>query len=229
MRQVVLPLGGYTKAQVRIIARAAGLTNADRKDSYGICFIGKRDFKGESVPPDGSFIVEPCRQGTVGAVPRLYGYRFSGQVCHCHTGCVPRPGQPADRWYVLVLLCLSALQCDCKQSLHCTLPGPQGSITAVRLTRLANAHGLAALPVAGLLFRKPLPPATFTLSKAMITLRYIRQAYMYRPDVALLTHALDWGEHAFSCFCVDGCPRLQLAVHGQSARSFDRSPLTLSV
>ncbi|MDR0351698.1 MAG: tRNA 2-thiouridine(34) synthase MnmA [Puniceicoccales bacterium] len=34
------PLGDMTKAEVRKIARAAGLANAERKDSQGICFLG---------------------------------------------------------------------------------------------------------------------------------------------------------------------------------------------
>lgn len=42
--RVILPLGGYTKQRVRSIAMEAGLTTAKRKDSYGICFVGKRPF-----------------------------------------------------------------------------------------------------------------------------------------------------------------------------------------
>ena len=37
-----MPLGSLRKSQVRAGAAAAGLPNAGRKDSYGICFIGKR-------------------------------------------------------------------------------------------------------------------------------------------------------------------------------------------
>jgi tRNA-specific 2-thiouridylase len=39
---VETPLGGFTKRQVRCMASRAGLPNAHRKDSYGICFVGKR-------------------------------------------------------------------------------------------------------------------------------------------------------------------------------------------
>jgi len=42
--RVILPIGGYTKQRVRSIAMEAGLTTAKRKDSYGICFVGKRPF-----------------------------------------------------------------------------------------------------------------------------------------------------------------------------------------
>jgi tRNA-specific 2-thiouridylase len=44
------PLGDTTKPEVRKIARAAGLENADRKDSQGICFLGNvkiQDFLGQ--------------------------------------------------------------------------------------------------------------------------------------------------------------------------------------
>ena len=47
------PLGDLTKPQVRALARAAGLPNADKKDSQGICFIGEvkmRDFLRAYVP-----------------------------------------------------------------------------------------------------------------------------------------------------------------------------------
>jgi tRNA-specific 2-thiouridylase len=47
------PLGDLTKPQVRALACAAGLSNADKKDSQGICFIGEvkmRDFLRAYVP-----------------------------------------------------------------------------------------------------------------------------------------------------------------------------------
>lgn len=37
----LFPLGGYQKTQVRELAQQAGLPNAQRKDSQGICFLGK--------------------------------------------------------------------------------------------------------------------------------------------------------------------------------------------
>jgi tRNA-uridine 2-sulfurtransferase len=43
--RVLFPLGELTKAQVRDIAREAGLPVFDKPDSTGICFIGERPFR----------------------------------------------------------------------------------------------------------------------------------------------------------------------------------------
>jgi tRNA-uridine 2-sulfurtransferase len=45
LKQVLFPLGGLLKSEVRARARAAGLPVAEKKDSTGICFIGNRDFR----------------------------------------------------------------------------------------------------------------------------------------------------------------------------------------
>ena len=44
-RQVLFPLAGYRKESVRALAAAHGLSSASRRDSYGICFVGKRNFR----------------------------------------------------------------------------------------------------------------------------------------------------------------------------------------
>jgi len=45
LNQVLFPIGHLHKKEVREIALANGLATAEKKDSTGICFIGKRDFK----------------------------------------------------------------------------------------------------------------------------------------------------------------------------------------
>jgi len=53
VRSARFPLGGLVKPEVRRLAREAGLANAGKKDSQGICFIGQvkmRDFLRTYVP-----------------------------------------------------------------------------------------------------------------------------------------------------------------------------------
>jgi tRNA-specific 2-thiouridylase len=41
LSHTLFPLGGYEKPRVREIAKEAGLINAEKKDSQGICFVGE--------------------------------------------------------------------------------------------------------------------------------------------------------------------------------------------
>lgn len=43
LRHCLFPIGGYTKPEVRAVAKKLGLPNADKPDSQGICFIGEID------------------------------------------------------------------------------------------------------------------------------------------------------------------------------------------
>ncbi len=45
LSKAIFPIGSLNKPEVRKIAKQAKLVNADRKDSQGICFIGKIDLK----------------------------------------------------------------------------------------------------------------------------------------------------------------------------------------
>ncbi|MBI3508163.1 MAG: tRNA 2-thiouridine(34) synthase MnmA [Chlamydiia bacterium] len=45
LKRVLFPVGSLYKKEVRTLARKANLPVSDKKDSTGICFIGKRDFK----------------------------------------------------------------------------------------------------------------------------------------------------------------------------------------
>lgn len=67
LKHTLFPLSGRTKAEIREIARSAGLPTSEKRDSTGICFIGERDFKrflqsylpsqpGDIVTPDGNVV-----------------------------------------------------------------------------------------------------------------------------------------------------------------------------
>ena len=45
LEKVLFPLGSFSKADVRRIAEKIGLDNADKKDSYDVCFLGSQKFK----------------------------------------------------------------------------------------------------------------------------------------------------------------------------------------
>ncbi|MCI6270680.1 MAG: tRNA 2-thiouridine(34) synthase MnmA [Lactobacillus delbrueckii] len=62
IKRVMFPLQDLTKPEVRRIAEEAGLVNAKKKDSTGICFIGERNFKhflSEFLPAQGGDMVTP--------------------------------------------------------------------------------------------------------------------------------------------------------------------------
>ena len=58
--KALFPLADVSKTQVREIARAAGLHNASREESMGLCFVGERrrfnDFLGMSCDGQGFFL-----------------------------------------------------------------------------------------------------------------------------------------------------------------------------
>lgn len=45
LQKVLFPVGDLEKSEVRRLAREAGLATSEKKDSTGICFIGKRNFR----------------------------------------------------------------------------------------------------------------------------------------------------------------------------------------
>lgn len=45
LKHILFPVGGMTKAEVRVLAKKFGLATAQKKDSQGLCFVGKIDMK----------------------------------------------------------------------------------------------------------------------------------------------------------------------------------------
>lgn len=67
LKYSLFPIGNYIKPEVRVLAKKFGLPNAERKDSQGLCFVGKislSDFlksylpldKGKILNPEGKFL-----------------------------------------------------------------------------------------------------------------------------------------------------------------------------
>ncbi len=60
MRRLLLPVGGYSKAEIRDVARDAGLPVADKPDSQEICFIPMNDYRAflaeRSAPTPGDIV-----------------------------------------------------------------------------------------------------------------------------------------------------------------------------
>lgn len=75
LSRIIFPIGDLTKPEVRRIAAGSGLPNAAKKDSQGICFVGKVDLK--------AFLSDraPGRPGPVVSV--------DGEVLGVHQGIAP--------------------------------------------------------------------------------------------------------------------------------------------
>lgn len=98
LARAVFPLGGLTKTEVRQLAVAAGLPVHAKRDSTGICFIGKRPFReflAGYVPEAPGDIVTPG--GTVLGRHRGLAYYTLGQ--RQGSGIGGQPGR-AGAWYV---------------------------------------------------------------------------------------------------------------------------------
>ena len=70
LSRIIFPIGDLTKDEVRKLAREQGLPTADKKDSQGICFIGKVDLP--------TFLQQrlETKKGNVIEIPRRFaGYR----------------------------------------------------------------------------------------------------------------------------------------------------------
>lgn len=74
LSKILLPLGEFTKPQIREIARENGFSNADRGDSQDICFI-----------PDGDYISFLKKYGKIDFVPGNF-IDISGNVLGRHNG-----------------------------------------------------------------------------------------------------------------------------------------------
>jgi tRNA-specific 2-thiouridylase len=96
---VLMPLGDLLKSDVREIARKAGLSVADKKDSTGICFVGERPFAEflHRYLPDNPGVIRDD-SGTERGRHRGLAYYTLGQRHGLHIGGVA--DRPENAWYV---------------------------------------------------------------------------------------------------------------------------------
>ena len=96
---VSMPLGGLRKHEVREIARKAGLSVAEKKDSTGICFIGERpfaEFLSQYLPDNPGVIRDDL--GVERGRHRGLAYYTLGQRHGLHIG--GAADRPENAWYV---------------------------------------------------------------------------------------------------------------------------------
>jgi tRNA-specific 2-thiouridylase len=99
LEKALFPIGELKKSEVRALARRAGLATADKKDSQGLCFVGKvhlPEFLQQRLRPrKGKAVLIPADQpmyhteadGDVLALTRPYTYHISqGKVVGEHQG-----------------------------------------------------------------------------------------------------------------------------------------------
>ncbi len=100
LRYAEFPLGDMTKAEVRRRAQAAGLSNHDRPDSTGICFIGERHFRAflSTYLPAQPGRIETPEGEDLGEHGGLMYYTLGQRQGLGIGGGAGAPGQP---WYVL--------------------------------------------------------------------------------------------------------------------------------
>ncbi|MFA5287827.1 MAG: tRNA 2-thiouridine(34) synthase MnmA [Bacteroidales bacterium] len=91
LSKAVFPIGELSKARVRELARQSGLPTSERKDSQGICFVGKVDlpvFLQQKLAPRKGNVVEIFHDGSSRVIGEHQGAHFYtiGQRKGLHIG-----------------------------------------------------------------------------------------------------------------------------------------------
>lgn len=96
LARTLFPVGGYTKPQVRALAKKFGLPNAGKRDSQGLCFVGDvsmKDFLGRFIPLERGDVVDESGN-VIGAhdgaalytIGERHGFSASGAGAHYVVG-----------------------------------------------------------------------------------------------------------------------------------------------
>jgi len=105
LKKILFPIGEYTKAQVRKIAKENGFINHEKKSTVGICFIGKtnmKDFLKTKIKPKKGNIVDTKGQ-VIGTHDGVYYYTI-GQRLRPKIGLkIPKTSddpKKMSKWYI---------------------------------------------------------------------------------------------------------------------------------
>lgn len=96
LKHCLFPVGEYTKADVREIAKKAGLPTAEKKDSQGICFLGKvklPDFLKEYIKPKKGDVVD-TEGNKIGEHDGVQFYTIGQRRINIIQKSPPKAGQP---------------------------------------------------------------------------------------------------------------------------------------
>ncbi|RMG29682.1 MAG: tRNA 2-thiouridine(34) synthase MnmA [Gammaproteobacteria bacterium] len=178
------PLGGFTKRRVRARARAAGLPNAQRRDSTGICFIGERrfrDFLARYLPAMPGAMVTPEGR-TVGEHRGLMFYTI-GQRQGLGIG----GGGNGRPWYVA--------DKDLERNRLIVVQGADHPLLYHEALELESLHWITGTPpaaplrcLARLRHRQPLQPCTLYRSKGHWRLRFDRPQRAIAPGQSAVVY-----------------------------------------
>ena len=100
LEKVLFPLGGYSKPEVRELAEKIGFDNANRKDSYDVCFLGSQKFKEyieKIIPEKSGDIVDISSNKVVGKHTGLSKYTLGQRK---GLGIGGGFGKTLDAWFV---------------------------------------------------------------------------------------------------------------------------------
>ncbi|MDO8664383.1 MAG: tRNA 2-thiouridine(34) synthase MnmA [Candidatus Liptonbacteria bacterium] len=79
LKHCLFPIGDYQKSEVRKIAKKAGLSTAEKKDSQGICFLGRvrlGDFLAQYIKPKVGQVRLALKDGSYKAIGNHSGAQF---------------------------------------------------------------------------------------------------------------------------------------------------------
>jgi len=206
LAKILFPIGDKTKTEVRKLAKKFGLPNAEKKDSQGLCFIGKIDFK--------DFLKRELRpkKGRLN-LPLGKVLNEAGKIIGQHDGAIfftlgERRGfeifshQPNDKPYYIIAKDIN------KNTLTVSQMFDIQSRTLYKTVDIEQTNWLGELPDGGLEV-KPLGTSRFNLQARVRYRQPLQKCQLAKIDPIKKTATIIFDEP-------------QLAVSGQSLVLYDK-------